>query len=264
MASKLKPDFAKFSPEGTAKMEEITGTPAHAMLVQAGLLPTPPVGARVLDNACGGGVVAARLFGAIGPGTTTDLHVVCGDLAEYMVKSAAERIEKHSWNAEAKVVDAQARELECLPDNHFTHTLMNFGIQFIPNNVLAVEESFRVLRPEGTIGFTSWTAPGWLDSFKHGVPGFVEPPFLKSAPTATEESITGLLTGAGFTRVNVQPIVFEQTDTMARCLPFLGEAFKTILVGETKAKYEAYMKERYGEGEFTLTWKAFVVTAVKP
>jgi len=41
------------------------------------------------------------------------LHVVCGDLEKYMVKSAAERIEKHGWNAEAKVVDAQVRELEC-------------------------------------------------------------------------------------------------------------------------------------------------------
>src|ERR1700761_8989095 len=86
MAS-IKPDYSIFSPEGTVcdsplslrhdstiditKMEEITGVPARAMLVQAGLLPAPPAGALVLDNACGGGVVAAQLFGAIGRGTTT-------------------------------------------------------------------------------------------------------------------------------------------------------------------------------------------------
>ncbi|KAJ7193848.1 hypothetical protein GGX14DRAFT_587882 [Mycena pura] len=70
MASEsMKPDFSKFFPEDTAKMEEITGTPAHAMLVQAGLLPAPPAGALVLDNACGGGVVAAQLFGAIASGS---------------------------------------------------------------------------------------------------------------------------------------------------------------------------------------------------
>ncbi|KAJ7193782.1 S-adenosyl-L-methionine-dependent methyltransferase [Mycena pura] len=263
MAS-IKPDYSIFSPEDITKMEEITGVPARAMLVQAGLLPAPPAGALVLDNACGGGVVAAQLFGAIGPGTTTsDLHVVCGDLEKYMVKSAAERIEKHGWNAEAKVVDAQAMPF---PDNHFTHTVMNFGIQVIPDNAfkLVVKESFRVLRSGGTIGFTTWIAPGWLDTFKHGVPTFVEPPLFKSGPTATEESITGLLTGAGFTRVNVQPIIFEHTDAMVRFLRYMGEMFKTLLAGETKKEYEEYMKERYGEGDFTLTWKACVVTAVKP
>ena len=126
-----------------------------------------------------------------------------------------------------------------------------------------VTESFRVLRPGGTIGLTTWIAPGWLDSFKRGVPTFVEPPLFKSGPMATEESITHLLTGAGFTQVNVRPIAFEHTDAMERFLRYIGVMFKTILVGGTKERYEEYMKERYGEGDFTLTWKAFVITAVK-
>jgi ubiquinone/menaquinone biosynthesis C-methylase UbiE len=88
-------------------MEEITRVPAKAMLVQSGLLPSPPKGAVVLDNACGGGVVTAQLFDAIGK--ESDVRVVCGDLEDYMVKSAAERIKVNGWNAEATIVDAQVR-----------------------------------------------------------------------------------------------------------------------------------------------------------
>jgi ubiquinone/menaquinone biosynthesis C-methylase UbiE len=142
-------------------MEEITGLPANAMLVQSGLLPTPPKGAVVLDNACGGGIVTSHLFGALGK--TTDVRVVCGDFEEYMVNSSAERIKKNGWNGEAVVADAQVRICLLLnstwtylrivglgtvifqalpfPDNHFSHNLMNFGIQVIPDAALVVKGS---------------------------------------------------------------------------------------------------------------------------
>ena len=86
-------------------MEEITGVPAQAMLVQSGLLPTPPLSANVLDNACGAGVLTSLLFNAIGE--STDITVTCGDVKEYMVRSAAERIKANGWNAEAIEADAQ-------------------------------------------------------------------------------------------------------------------------------------------------------------
>jgi ubiquinone/menaquinone biosynthesis C-methylase UbiE len=78
------------------------------MLSQSGLLPTLPKNAVMLDNACGGDVLTSLLFDAIGK--TSDIRVVCGDLEEYMVKSAAERIKVNGWNAEATVADAQAGE----------------------------------------------------------------------------------------------------------------------------------------------------------
>ncbi|KAJ6563644.1 S-adenosyl-L-methionine-dependent methyltransferase [Mycena vulgaris] len=255
----MKPDYSKFSAEDTAKMEEITGVPAKAMLVKSGLLPMPPKKALVLDNACGGGVVASLLFNALGK--TSDVRVVCGDLEEYMVNSTAERIKANGWNAEATVVDALANPF---PDNHFTHNLMNFGIQVIPDNALAVKESFRVLQAGGKLGMTSWTSPGWLESFRIAVPGFVEPPIFATGPMSSVESVTSLLTTAGFANIDVQPIKFEHTDSIARYIAYMKEMFKMLLVGETAEKYEAYMRERYGDGKFTLTWEAFVITAEKP
>ncbi|KAJ7851973.1 S-adenosyl-L-methionine-dependent methyltransferase [Mycena leptocephala] len=246
-------------------MEEVTGVPAKAMLSQSGLLPTLPKNAVMLDNACGGGVLTSLLFDAIGK--TSDIRVVCGDLEEYMVKSAAERIKVNGWNAEATVADAQAGEpMPALPfpDNHFTHNLMSFGIQVIPDNALVVKESFRVLQPGGKLGMTSWTAPGWLESFKIAVPGFVVPPIFTTGPMASKEPIISLLAATGFVSIVVEPIAFEHTDNIGRYLNYMKRVVAQLLVGEKAEKYEAYMRERYGNGDFTLTWKALVITAEKP
>ncbi|KAJ7150464.1 S-adenosyl-L-methionine-dependent methyltransferase [Mycena crocata] len=253
------PNFSRFSAEDTDQMEKLTGIPAKAMLVQSGLLPSPPKGALVLDNACGGGVLTAVFFDAVGK--TSDVRFVCGDLEESMVQSAAERITANAWNAEATVVDAMANPF---PDNHFTHNLMNFGMQLIPDNELVLKESFRVLKPGGKVGMTSWTAPGWVPSFKIAVPTYAPPPALTNGPMSSKESITTLLAATGFTNIDVQVCKFDHQDHMPHFLAFMGTLCANVLVGETKERYEAYMRERFGGGEFTLSWEAFVITAEKP
>ncbi|KAJ6622962.1 S-adenosyl-L-methionine-dependent methyltransferase [Mycena sp. CBHHK59/15] len=240
-------------------MESITGIPAQAMLVNSGLLPTPPSDAIVLDNACGAGVVTSLFYKAVG-NTANSVKVVCGDLEEQMVKSVAERIKANGWNAEAKVVDAQAVPF---PDNFFTHNLMNFGIQVIPDGARATTKSFRVLKSGGKLGLTSWTSPGWLDTFKAGIPGYTVPPLLTSGPWASKESITDLLVAEKFTDVDVQPVKFEHTDHIDKFLSYIKSVFSTMLTGETGENYEAYMRKTYGNGDFTLTWQAVVVSATK-
>ncbi|KAF8198822.1 S-adenosyl-L-methionine-dependent methyltransferase [Mycena galopus ATCC 62051] len=259
MQATMKPDFSKFSAKDTGKMEEITSIPGQAMLVQTGLLPTPPKDAKVLDNACGAGVVTSLLFSTIGK--TNNIHVVCGDLEEYMVNTTAERIKKNGWNADASVADAQALPF---PENHFTHNVMNFGIQLIPDPALAMKESFRVLKSGGTVGLTYWTSPGWLESFKVSVKSFTVPPMFADGSDLMKESITSLVAGAGFSDVDIQSIKFEHTEDISRYLRNMKEVFKKVLVGDVGEKYDAYMREKYGEGDFTLTWEAFVVTAKKP
>jgi len=260
MTTTMKPpDFNKFSEEDTAKMEEITGVPAKAMMVQAGLLPTPPENALVLDNACGGGLVASILFNSIGK--TDGARVVCADIASEMVQTATQRIKTNGWNAEATVADAQALPF---PDNHFTHNMVNFAIQGM-DAVLAAQESFRVLKPGGKLGMTTWVAPGWLPSFQAVIPGFRLPPMFTGGPMSTKEGITDVLTTAGFTNVDVRSLVFDSTDDITRFLRYMREVvFRTVLVGEVGEKYERYMRERYGDGDFSLTWEAVVITAEKP
>ncbi|KAJ7097147.1 S-adenosyl-L-methionine-dependent methyltransferase [Mycena belliarum] len=258
---KYKPDFSKLSSEDNVRMEEITSLPARAMLAQAGLLPSAPEGALVLDNACGTAIVTSLLFDALGK--TSDLRVVCGDLEEAMVKTTAERIAHNGWNAEARVADAQALPF---PDNHFTHNTMNFGIQLIPDIPLVLKESFRVLKSGGKVGMTTWTGPGWLTSIQAFFPSWAPPPLFTSGPMASKESITGLLSAVGFVGIEVKPISFEHTESVSRYLKYTKPLLEKLLVntGEETETYEAYMRERYGDGDLTLPWEAYVITAEKP
>jgi hypothetical protein len=106
-------------------------------------------------------------------------------------------------------------------------------------------------------------SPGWLESFKSAIEGFILPPAF-TGPFSSTESIAGLVAAAGFTHVDVQSIKVEHTDNMGRYLKFVGEVAKDTLQGEVGEKYAAYMGKRYGDGDFTLTSEAFVITAEKP
>ncbi|KAJ7138112.1 hypothetical protein C8R44DRAFT_868446 [Mycena epipterygia] len=147
------------------------------------------------------------------------MRVVCGDLESHMVRSAAGRIKANGWNAEAVTVDAQV----CypIPGQSFHAQLDELRRQVIPDTTLVVRESFRVLQPGGKLGITTWTSPGWLESFTTAVPGFVVPPVFVNGPMASKESIISLLSAAGFTHVDVQHIKFEHTDSMSRQPGFL-------------------------------------------
>jgi len=115
--------------------ETVTAVPARAMLEQCGLLPSPPAGSVVLDNACGAGVVTACLFKANNSDSNC-LTVICGDLDPTMVDMTRQRIKINDWNAQAERIDAQAVVYE---DSHFTHVLMNFGPQLMPDPMLALK-----------------------------------------------------------------------------------------------------------------------------
>jgi hypothetical protein len=65
-------------------LERGTGVSARAMLEQCGLLPNPPANAVILGNACGAGIVTARLFESTGS-DRRDLTVVRGDVDQTMV-----------------------------------------------------------------------------------------------------------------------------------------------------------------------------------
>ncbi|KAJ7706849.1 S-adenosyl-L-methionine-dependent methyltransferase [Mycena rosella] len=228
------------------------------MLLQSGLLPEPAANAVVLDNACGSGVLATILFNTVG--VDSGVKVVCGDLAEVMVETASKRIQENNWNAEARIADAHQLPF---PDDYFTHNLMNFGIQLVSNSELALKECFRVLQPGGKVGFTAWVHPGWVDDLKVALEGVELPAFGKS-PWRTKESILNMLTPVGFTNVDVQPLVFEHRGKISTFVRYMGILFTKILVGENADKYSAYMTKKYGDGDFTSTWTAAIITADKP
>ena len=125
-----------------APLEAVT-TPAAARLVRhAGV----GGGAQVLDVGCGTGVAAitAARRGARVSGL---------DLTPQLLNRARE-------NAATAVVDIDWREgdVEQLPfeDEQFDVVLSQFGHIFAPRPEVATAEMLRVLKPRGTIAFSTW------------------------------------------------------------------------------------------------------------
>lgn len=89
-----------------------TGPPAYALLQQAGLISPPkdePL--RILDHACGMGIVAALLYevgGIVDRDDASSTEIVCGDISPNMVDAAKQRLEKGGWKGySVQTLDAQ-------------------------------------------------------------------------------------------------------------------------------------------------------------
>jgi len=102
-------------------------------------------GRRVLDIACGPGVVtaAAAERGAAATGL---------DFAPAMLALARTRHPALMFD------QGDAETLPC-PDASFDAVVSNFGIHHVPRPALALREALRVLRPGGHLAFTIWAAP---------------------------------------------------------------------------------------------------------
>jgi hypothetical protein len=83
---------------------------ATRMLSQMGLGNETKAPFRLLENACGVGVVAPILQKVIKPDALRQSSIVCGDFSEEVVGLAKKRVVYEAWvNTEATKVDAQVR-----------------------------------------------------------------------------------------------------------------------------------------------------------
>jgi len=125
-----------------APLEMITTIPAAQLVKFASVR----AGQRVLDAACGTGVVAltAARLGAKVSGL---------DLTPELLERA-----RHNSQLAGVEVDWREGDVEKLPfdDATFDVVLSQFGHMFAPRPAVAVGEMLRVLKPGGTIAFSTW------------------------------------------------------------------------------------------------------------
>jgi ubiquinone/menaquinone biosynthesis C-methylase UbiE len=169
------------------------------LLEMAALLP----GERVLDVACGTGLITFRsadLVGASG-------HVVATDISERMVEhirtiAAARRsanVTACRSHAEESTFDAAS----------FDAVLCGLGLMYTPQPLVALREMRRVLRPGGRAVAAVWGARthcGWAEIFpivERRVKSDVCPMFFQ---LGTGESLRLHLENAGFTEVETSRI----------------------------------------------------------
>lgn len=118
-------------------------TPAAARLVRFARI---TAGQRVLDVGSGTGVVAvtAARLGA---------NVVGTDLTPELLEQAAENSRISHVNVEWRTADVEALPFD---DAQFDVVVSQFGHMFAPRPDVATAEMLRVLKPGGTIAFSTW------------------------------------------------------------------------------------------------------------
>jgi ubiquinone/menaquinone biosynthesis C-methylase UbiE len=178
---------------------EFIGAVAVDLVAAAGLVP----GQRVVDVGCGRGASLFLAAEAVGPTG----HVVGVDLAPGMVAAtAAEAQARGLRNVTVRLGDA-ADPGE--PDEAVDAVLAGLVLFFLPDAAAAVREWHAELVPGGRLAVSTFTEDAAADRTLAGLLGTALAPFVppEKAPAEpgprdrfrTRESITGLLTGAGFT-----------------------------------------------------------------
>ena len=125
---------------------------AQLAQAQTGLLAAASLaqGERVLDVACGTGLVsvqAARAVGALG-------QVLGVDLSGHMVNAAARRAADGGLpNVDFTRMDGEAL---ALPDASFDVALCALGLMYMPEPKQSLQEMYRVLAPGGRLGLAIW------------------------------------------------------------------------------------------------------------
>ena len=128
------------------------------MMNVAGLAP----GMRVLETACGSGLVTARIAEAVGAAGA----VVATDLSQAMVDETARMAAEHGFRKVSVArMDAEALDL---PDACFDAALCALGLMYVPDPPRALAEMVRVTRPGGRVAVTVWGERrrcGWAEIF---------------------------------------------------------------------------------------------------
>lgn len=173
------------------------GTPVMKTLIEC---TTPTDGERVLDVACGTGLLARVAAGRVGDqGRVAGLDITGGMLAVAREQPGAQGIEWYEANVESMPLD----------DASFDLVFNQMGLQFVSNKLAALREMRRVLAPGGRLALN---VPGPTpDLFARLAPllgeyvgpeaaGFCHIVFSLHDPDELRE----LATSAGFSEVDVR------------------------------------------------------------
>lgn len=145
---------AGYEPLWAAQLAGVQAT----LLAQAALAP----GERVIDIACGTGLVTLGAAHAVGP----DGSVVGVDLSGEMVAAAALRARECGMPS-VDFTRMDAERLECA-DAGFDVALCALGLMYVPEPERALREMRRVLRPGGRMVCAVWGERahcGWAELF---------------------------------------------------------------------------------------------------
>jgi len=218
-----------------APLEAVTTIPAAELIRHSRLLPQQ----SVLDVGCGTGVVAltAARLGARASGL---------DLAPALIEHAKQ-------NAALADVEIDFREgdAEAMPyDNaSFDVVLSQFGHMFTPRPEVAIAEMLRVLKPGGTIAFSTWPPEHFVGQM-FALVGKYQPPPPGAAPPPQWGDPNIVRQRLGDT---VADIVFDRG---VLCFPALSPQHYRRVVEETLGPVVKLVQTLQGDATKLATFRA--------
>jgi len=171
-------------------------------------------GDRILDLACGTGIVARLAAPMVG----VEGRVVGIDLSAAMIAVAGREPAPEGAPIEWREGDAAALPFE---DGAFDAVLCQQGLQFMPDKPAVLAELYRVLAPRGRLGLCVWRsvehspyAQSVADAITPHLGEQVAARFLTPQSLGAEALLRGLIAGAGF-----DGIQFHTAELIRRMLP---------------------------------------------
>jgi ubiquinone/menaquinone biosynthesis C-methylase UbiE len=210
-----EPERWQLSRSGAAKYEQFQVPSVFGPLARMFLdrFPLSP-GERLLDVACGTGIVARLAAPALGEAG----RIVGIDLNPDMIAVATEQARPEGAPIEWREGDATALPFD---EGSFDAVLCQQGLQFMPDKPAVLAEMHRVLAPGGRLGLCLWRSAEHSPYLKAAADALT--PHL-GAPSAErllaplslgdKDALRGLVEAAGFA-----DIAFQEADLIRRMLP---------------------------------------------
>ena len=199
-------------------------------------------GDRVLDVACGTGIVARR---AAARGAT----VVGVDVNAQMLDVARAADPAVEW------IEADATALP-LADDAFDVVLCQQGLQFMPDPAAALAEMRRVLAPGGRLTVSVWrpsetyeTLAGLLDA---------ENAAIARSPFGRGEAIRALV--AGDVRIAIKPVRFPSAAELLR-QEVASSPMSLTVDAELEEAFAAAIRDRTDDAGVVFPLETYVMTA---
>ncbi|MEX2223895.1 MAG: methyltransferase domain-containing protein [Candidatus Rokuibacteriota bacterium] len=169
-------------------------------------LGAPRLGERVLDVACGTGVVARLAAQRVGPtGMVVGLDLNPGMLAAAAASETVPGSAPITWK------EASATSMP-FPDSAFDIVYCQAGLQFFPDRPAALREMHRVLVAGGRAGLMVWRgiqhSPGFgalAAALERHVSAEAAGVMLAPFGLAEADELRALVAGAGFRDIAIQP-----------------------------------------------------------